>query len=76
MLEFVSQSRSGGVPDALDNFYKFRDLYLNSYSNYIVEDRYGNDVTSHMQDDQWLKDFSWGKQTQAQFNIYINNESR
>ena len=65
-----------GVPDALDNFYKFRDLYLNSYSNYIVEDRLGNDVTSHMQDDQWLKDFSWGQQTRAQFNIYINNESR
>ena len=62
-----------GVPAALDSFYIFRDLYLQNKENFIVEDRQGNDVTRHMSDDAWLKDFSWGKQTAAQLNVYIKD---
>lgn len=65
-----------GVPSALDNFYIFRDLYLTDKVKYIVEDRNGNDVTLHMKDNVWLKDFSWGKQNSAQLNVYIINENR
>ena len=62
-----------GVPDALNNFYKFRDLYLTQYSDYIVEDREQNDVTKHMTDDKWLQDYSWGKREGAQLIVYIKN---
>ncbi len=65
-----------GVPSALDNFYIFRDLYLTDKVKYIVEDRNGNDVTLHIKDNVWLKDFSWGKQNSAQLNVYIINENR
>ncbi len=62
-----------GVPAALDSFYIFRDLYLQNKDNYIVENREGKDVSKHMDDDQWLKDFSWGQQTRAQLNVYIKD---
>ena len=62
-----------GIPSALDNFYIFRDLYLQNQENFIVEDRQGNDVTKHMVDDVWLKDFSWSKKHTAQLNIYIKD---
>ena len=62
-----------GVPAALDSFYIFRDLYLQDKENFIVETREGKDVSKHMDDDQWLKDFSWGQQTRAQLKVYIKN---
>jgi FkbM family methyltransferase len=62
-----------GVPSALDNFYIFRDLFLKEESKFIVEDRQGKDVTSHMKDDEWLKDFSWSNRHSAQLNVYIDN---
>ena len=60
-----------GIPDALDNFYKFKDKYLIDGATYIIEDRQGNNVTSKMSDNQWLKDFSWNNQGGAQLNVYI-----
>ena len=71
--KFAGEFHLWGVPAALDSFYIFRDLYLTDESNYIVEDRQGTDVTSHMNDDEWLKNYSWTKQNGAQLNVYINN---
>ena len=71
--KFAGEFHLWGVPAALDSFYIFRDLYLTDESKYIVEDRQGNNVTSHMKDDEWLKDYSWTKQNGAQLNVYINN---
>lgn len=62
-----------GIPSALDNFYNFRNHYLQNKENFIVEDRQGNNVTEYMNDDVWLKSFSWGNKHMAQLNIYIKN---
>ena len=43
------------------------------FENFIVETREGKDVSKHMDDDQWLKDFSWGERTRAQLNVYIKD---
>jgi FkbM family methyltransferase len=60
-----------GIPDALENFYKFKNKYLIDGVTYFVEDREGNNVTSKMLDNQWLEDFSWNNQGGAQLNVYI-----
>ena len=60
-----------GIPDALENFYKFKNKYLIDGGTYFVEDREGNNVTSKISDNQWLEDFSWNNQGDAQLNVYI-----
>lgn len=60
-----------GIPDALENFYKFKNKYLIDGVTYFVEDREGNNVTSKISDNQWLEDFSWNNQGGAQLNVYI-----
>ena len=61
-----------GVPDALNNFLKFRDLYLQG-TNYRVFDRYDNEVTDKMSDDKYIEDFSNTYTHGAQLMIYIDN---
>ncbi len=61
-----------GVPDAVNNFKKFRDLYLID-SKFKVFDRMDNDVTHRVFDNQYIEDFSNQNTHGAQLMIYIDN---
>jgi len=61
-----------GVPDAVENFKRFRDLYLTS-QNYIVLDRWDIDITDKIFDDKFIDDYSSRHTIVAQVMIYITN---
>jgi FkbM family methyltransferase len=61
-----------GVPDAVNNFKKFRDLYLTG-SNFRVFDRWDNEVTHKVWSDIYIEDFSNTYTHGAQLMIYIDN---
>jgi FkbM family methyltransferase len=61
-----------GVPTALDNFLKFRDLYLQG-QNYKVFDRYDNELTDKVFDDEFMTSYSHTNTHGAQLMIYIDN---
>jgi hypothetical protein len=61
-----------GVPAALDNFLKFRDLYLQG-QNYRVFDRNDNEMTDKVFDDSAMTHYSHTYRDGAQLIIYIDN---
>jgi FkbM family methyltransferase len=64
--------------NSVEKFKKFRDLYLKNHENFHVFDRYDNDITQNIFDDDYLQKFDeYHKNTfQGQFLIYINNENQ
>jgi hypothetical protein len=61
-----------GVPAALDNFLKFRDLYLTN-RKFRAFDRDDKEVTDKMFDDMFLKRYSHSLKHGAQLIIYMDN---
>ena len=61
-----------GVPAALDNFLKFRNLYLKG-KNYRVFDRHDNELTDKVFDDEFMTNYSHTNTHGAQLMIYIDN---
>jgi hypothetical protein len=56
----------------VNNFKKFRDLYLTG-SNFRVFDRWDNEVTHKIWSDIYIEDFSNTYTHGAQLMIYIDN---
>jgi FkbM family methyltransferase len=65
-----------GFDDVIRKFTSFRDTYLKGHENYVVLDRYGNDVTQNIWDDVYLKNFSDYNQYGALLMVYITNKKR
>jgi FkbM family methyltransferase len=63
-----------GLDNVLEKFQKFRDRYLTKETNFLVFDRYDNDITASIFDNSFLENYSNNYTHSAQFIIYLTND--
>lgn len=61
--------------DALEKFKKFRDLYLPHFPGALIIDFWGNDVTTLVQQDDWLTGYIAFHRNASQVLVYLTNDS-
>jgi len=74
----VGEWHFNGIPNFLEKFSKFRDLYLRSHNDYHVYERCGKEISDKIFDDEYLIGFEkwYGQNGDGQLLIYINNTTQ
>lgn len=65
-----------GFNNVIENFINFRELYLKDHKDYKIFDRFDNDISIAIWDDEYIKRYSEYHNHGAQFIIYMSNEKK
>lgn len=65
-----------GFDNVIENFINFRELYLKGHNNCKVFDRFDNDITDMIWNNEYIRQYSEYYSHGAQFIIYITNEKK
>ena len=65
-----------GFNNVIENFIDFRELYLKDHKNYKIFDRFDNDITNMIWDDEYIRQYSEYHNHGAQFIVYMSNEKK